>query len=741
MSTKILNFVNNDEKYFFIKIKTLDVRGVLGYSMEEMFQGGNLMTKAQAKAKAKEIVAKMTVEEKISQLVYNSPAIERLGIEEYNWWNEGAHGVARSGTATVFPHTIAMAALFDDEMVNKIADVISTEARIKYNKHVKYGDHDIFKGITFWAPNINIFRDPRWGRGQETFGEDPYLSASLGSSFIKGIQGNGEFLKAAACSKHYAVHSGPEGLRHGFDAIVSQKDLYETYLPAFEKTVKAGVMGVMGAYNRTNGEPCCAHSYLLVDVLRNKWGFDGYVVSDCGALGDIYKFHKFTQTKEEAAAAALKNTCDLNCGDTFSALVDAYEQDLITEEEVTAAAERLYMIRYLLGEFEETRPYSDIDYALLDCKEHRELNLKAAQQCIVLLKNDNFLPIRKDTAKKIAVVGPNSLSYTALEGNYNGYASEYFTVADGIRKVFTEASVSVERGCNYCSEHLNHWGGFQNMISDGIAAAAEADITVLALGLDQSVEGEDTGYDDDYTAKGDKRTLYLPATQQKLAEAVCDVCDNVVVVLLCGSSVDVGEKVRNHAKAIFHAWYPGAMGGLALANIMSGEVSPSGKLPITIYDGEHDVPDFCDYDMKGRTYRFIKGDALYPFGYGLSYTSFAYDNAKIEKISDDEITLSVDVVNTGNMTGIEKIQVYASFEDSRTITPHFQLCGKKSTELKPGEKATLTITVDRYWIKAVLDDGSRVEPDGKIKLYVGGHQPDAVSEKLTGTSCLEIEIN
>ncbi|MBQ3151060.1 MAG: glycoside hydrolase family 3 C-terminal domain-containing protein [Clostridia bacterium] len=698
------------------------------------------MTKAQAREKAKALVAQMTVEEKISQLVYNAPAIERLGIKEYNWWNEGAHGVARAGTATVFPHTIAMAATFDSDLIGKIADVISTEARAKYNKHVRFGDYDIFKGLTFWAPNINIFRDPRWGRGQETFGEDPFLSATLGTSFIKGIQGDGEFLKATACSKHYAGHSGPEKDRHGFDAKISLKDLYETYLPAFEKTVKAGVAGVMGAYNRTNGEPCCAHSYLLVDVLRGKWGFDGYVVSDCGALGDIWKYHKFAETKEEAAAVALKNTCDLNCGDTFPALVDAYEQDLITEEEVTAAAERLYTIRYLLGEFEEVRPYSDIGYDKLDCKEHRDLNLKAAQECIVLLKNDGFLPIAKNTDKKIAVVGPNALSYTALEGNYNGYASEYITVADGVRRVFTDAKITVERGSNYCSEHLNHWGGFQNMLSDGIAAASEADITILALGLDCSIEGEDTGYDDEYTACGDKKTLYLPATQQKLAEAVCDVCDNVVVVIMCGSSVDVGEKVRNHAKAILHAWYPGALGGLALSDILSGQVSPCGKLPVTIYDGKHDVPDFCDYNMTGRTYRFIDGEPLYPFGYGLSYTKFNYSDAKMVDESADRITISVDIENCGDMDGIEKTQIYAEYTDSRTTTPHWQLCAVRSTALKKGEKATVTIDIDRYWIKAVLDDGSRAEPDGKIVLHIGGHQPDALSERLTGTSCEAIGI-
>ena len=693
------------------------------------------MTKEQARAKAKALVAQMTVEEKMSQLLYNSPAIERLGIKEYNWWNEGAHGVARAGTATVFPHTIAMAATFDPEMVNKIADVISTEGRAKYNKHVKFGDYDIFKGLTFWAPNINIFRDPRWGRGQETFGECPYLTATLGTSFIKGIQGNGEFLKASACSKHYAVHSGPEADRHGFDAIANPHDLFETYLPSFEKTVKAGVTGVMGAYNRTNGEPCCAHSYLLGEILRKQWEFDGYVVSDCGAIRDIYSDHHFVETKAEAAAVALKNTCDLNCGETYSALIDAYEQDLITEEDITVAAERIYTIRALLGEFEDVRPYSDIGFDKLDCKEHKELNLKAAEQCLVMLKNDGFLPLSKDYAGKIAVVGPNSLSVTALEGNYNGYASENLTVADGIRRVFTDAHIMVEKGSNYCDESMNHWSGFQNMISDGVAAASEADITVLALGLDQSIEGEDTGFDNDYTACGDKKSLYLPKTQQKLAEKVCEVCDNVVVVLMCGSSIDLGDKVRNHAKAIIHAWYPGAMGGLAVANVLAGKVSPCGRLPVTIYRCDHNLPSFLDYSMIGKTYRYIEGDALYPFGYGLSYTSFAYENA-----SFDGKTLTVDITNTGRMKGIEKAQVYASFTDSRTVTPHFQLCGIKAVELESGEKTTVSFDIDNYWIKAVTEDGSRVDPDGKISLYVGGHQPDGVSNALLGTECLKIDV-
>ena len=699
------------------------------------------MTKDQAKIKAKELVSKMTVEEKISQLLYTSAPIDRLGIKAYNWWNEGSHGVARSGTATVFPHAIAMAATFDPELVNTIADVISTEGRVKYNQHVKYNDFDIFKGITYWAPNINIFRDPRWGRGQETFGEDPFLTSELGVSFVKGIQGEGEFYKATACSKHYAVHSGPEKDRHGFDAIASMHDMYETYLPAFEKTVKAGVAGVMGAYNRTNGHPCCAHPYLMQEVLRKNWNFDGYFVSDCGALNDIYEHHKYVDTKAEAAAVSLKNSCDLNCGEIYQHLIDAYEEDLVTEEEITAAAERLYTIRFLLGEFEETRPYSDISYDKLDCKEHRELNLRAAQESIVLLHNkDNFLPLDKNIQKKIAVVGPNSMSVTALEGNYNAYASEYITVADGMRRVFKDSHIAVEKGTNYCIERQNDWGGFGNLISDGVAAAAQADITVLALGLDCSIEGEDTGFDNDYTACGDKKSVSLPATQQKLAEAVCDECENVIVVIMCGSSVDVGAKVRSKAKAIIHAWYPGSTGGLAIANLLAGEFSPCGKLPVTIYDENHDLPSFLDYGMQGKTYRYIKGEALYPFGYGLSYTSFAYNNAKILENTEDNVKLSVEITNTGDRKGIERAQVYAKFTDSRTYTPHFQLCGVAKAELDKGETATVTFDIDTYWLKAVNENGERITPDGELKLYVGGHQPDSVSNRLLGSECLEINL-
>ncbi len=699
------------------------------------------MDKNTAKLRAKELVAKMTVEEKISQLLYNSPAIERLGINEYNWWNEAAHGVARAGTATVFPHAIAMAATFNPETVNRIGDVISTEARAKYNKSVEFGDYDIFKGLTYWTPNINIFRDPRWGRGQETYGEDPFLTATLGSALIKGIQGEGEFLKASACSKHYAGHSGPEGMRHGFDAIISLKDLHETYLPAFEHTVKNGVTGVMGAYNRTNGEACCAHSYLLSKVLRKDWSFDGYVVSDCWAIADICGDHHIVETKAEAAALALKNTCDLNCGETYTALIDAYEQDLVTEEEITECCERLYTIRHLLGEFEEVRPYSDIPFTVVDCKAHKEFNVKAAEECVVMMKNDSFLPIDKNTTKRIAVIGPNSLSKTALEGNYFGHASEYVTVADGIRRVFTEADIAVVKGSNYYFEKTLYHDGHGYLLSDGLAAASTADITVLALGLDCSVEGEEmSNFSDDFFMKGDRRYVNLPKTQIKLAEAVCDVCENVVVVILCGSAVDLGEKVNKKAKAVLHAWYPGAQGGLAVANILSGKASPSGRLPVTVFTNEHAIPAFEDYSMKGRTYRFIEGEPLYPFGFGLSYTTFSYSNMKLAEDNGETLKVTVDVKNTGDRKAEERAQLYASFTDSRTVTPHFQLCGISAFALEAGEEKTVEFTVDRYWLSAVLEDGTRVPADGRITLFAGGHQPDKRSNELAGYECESIEL-
>ncbi len=683
------------------------------------------MNYEEAVKRAEILVSQMTAEEKMSQLLFNSPAIDRLNISSYNWWNEACHGVARAGVATVFPQSIGMAASFNPSLVNEVAQAISTEGRAKYNKSVAHGDRDIYKGLTYWAPNINIFRDPRWGRGQETCGEDPFLTSQIAKAYIKGLQGDGEFLKAASCAKHFAAHSGPEGERHSFDARVTQKDLHETYLPAFEKAVECGVAGVMGAYNRTNGEPCCANSYLM-DILRNQWNFKGYFVSDCGAINDIYEGHKFTDSLEKAAATALKAGCNLNCGEAFLALRDAYKHGLIGDEEITSAAVRLFTIRVMLGEFEENRPYSDIPYSAVSCEEHKALNLKAAEETLVLLENKNsYLPLDKNSKIKIAVVGPNSMSRLALEGNYNGHADEYVTVADGIRRVFKNASVTVADGAAIRGINSARWNEFSELLSEGAAAAEEADLTVLCLGLDRTIEGEDLGFGNDFTDCGDRVSMALPENQQRLAEAVCEVCDNVIVVVLCGSCADLGGKVRKKAKAVIHGWYPGAMGGLAVANLIAGEFSPSGRLPITFYHANDELPDISDYSMKNRTYRFLNSKPLYPFGYGLSFTTFEFNNPTVVKNDSKTAVISVEVSNTGDFDSAIKVQCYAHYDDSRTETPKLQLCGIAPLYLKKGETKTAEIIIDKYWLKAVLESGERVTPDGKITLYLGDGQPDA----------------
>ena len=590
----------------------------------------------------------------------------------------------------------------------------------------KEEDRDIYKGLTMWSPNVNIFRDPRWGRGHETYGEDPYLTATLGVEFVKGIQGDGEFLKAAACAKHFAVHSGPECLRHSFDARISDKDLYETYLPAFEKTVKAGVAGVMGAYNRFDGEPCCANDRLMGRILRGDWKFEGYFVSDCGAINDIWKNHKFVETPDEAAAVALKAGCDLNCGDCYAHLVEAYEKDLVSDDDITKAAEHLFTVRALLGEFEENRPYSDIPYTVVDCDEHVNLNIEAARQSVVLLKNEkNFLPLDRKSNINIGVVGPNALSVIGLEGNYQARASRYITLADGIRSEFADAVVRVSGGSGYLSANADDYSQQDDLLADGLAVASVSDITFLCLGLNGNCEGEEGD-----AGKGDKADISLPAPQIKLAEAVCDICDNVVVILLCGSSIDIGEKLRNKAKAIICGWYPGSLGGLAIAQIIAGEYSPCGRLPVTFYKGEENLPDITDYSMKGRTYRFFEGEPLYPFGFGIGYSQADYLSAQKTYEDDKSVKVSFVLKNSG-MRCTEKIQIYASYSDSRTETPIRQLCCIKAVDLPSGECITAECEIDKYWVSAVLSDGSRVSPDGGYSLYYAVSDAESRSLKFT----------
>ena len=487
-----------------------------------------------ARRRAKELVSRMTVEEKASQLRYDAPAIPRLGIPAYNWWNEGLHGVARAGTATSFPQAIGMAATFDKELLKKMGDVVATEGRAKYNTLGALGDHDIYKGLTFWSPNVNIFRDPRWGRGHETYGEDPYLTGELGEAFVEGLQGDGEYMKAAACAKHYAVHSGPEALRHHFNAEVSNKDLRETYLPAFEKLVKkAGVEAVMGAYNRTNGEPCCASRLLMDEILRGEWGFEGHYVSDCWAIRDFHTNHMVTSSAEESAAMALKAGCDLNCGNTYLYILKAYQDGLVTEEEITRAAERLFTTRFLLGLFDKTE-YDGIGYEKIECREHLEAADRATAESAVLLKNDGILPLKKENLKAIGVIGPNADSRSALIGNYHGTSSRYITVLEGIEdEAGEDIRVYYSDGCHLYKDKVEGLALRQDRLSEAVAVAERSDVVILCVGLDETLEGEEGDTGNSY-ASGDKTDLLLPQPQRELMEAVIKTGKPVIVVNMIG---------------------------------------------------------------------------------------------------------------------------------------------------------------------------------------------------------------
>ncbi|MCX7843132.1 MAG: glycoside hydrolase family 3 C-terminal domain-containing protein, partial [Clostridia bacterium] len=524
--------------------------------------------------RAKDLVSRMTLEEKVTQMVYNAPAIPRLGIPSYNWWNEALHGVARAGVATMFPQAIGMAATFDEDLIYRIADVISTEGRAKYHEFQRKGDHGIYKGLTFWSPNVNIFRDPRWGRGHETYGEDPYLTARLGVAFIKGIQGNDpKYLKAAACAKHFAVHSGPEAERHEFNAVVSQKDLRETYLPAFRACVVEGkVEAVMGAYNRTNGEPCCGSETLLKKILRGEWGFKGHVTSDCWAIKDFHEHHGVTRTAPESAALAVNNGCDLNCGNMYANLLISHKEGLVSEETINQSVERLMMTRMKLGMFDspDKVPFASIPYEMNDCREHRALALEAAKESMVLLKNsNNLIPLDKSKLKSIAVIGPNADSRIALMGNYHGTASGYTTMLDGIKEaVFKETRVYFSEGCHLYKQNVEGLAEPMDRLSEALAAAERSDVVVVCLGLDETIEGEEMDQSNPF-GSGDKFNLDLPGNQQMLLEALHKTGKPIILVLLSGSALAV-TWADEHIDAIIQAWYPGADGGKALASLIFG---------------------------------------------------------------------------------------------------------------------------------------------------------------------------
>lgn len=697
--------------------------------------------RAEARKKAKELVSKMTLLEKASQLKYDASPVERLGVPAYNFWNEGLHGVARAGVATMFPQAIGMAAAFDDDAMQTVADIIATEGRAKYNEYAKHEDRDIYKGLTFWSPNVNIFRDPRWGRGHETYGEDPYLTSRLGVRFVEGLQGEGPVMKAGACAKHFAVHSGPEAIRHEFDVAVTKKDMWETYLPAFEALVtEADVESVMGAYNRTNGDPCCGHRYLMNDVLKRKWHFDGHFVSDCWAIKDFHENHKITKNARESAALALKRGCDVNCGNTYLHLLGAVEEGLITEEDITAAAERALTARYLLGLFDGSE-YDEIPYEVVECKEHLEAALDMARKGTVLLKNDGVLPLNKENLKTIGVIGPNANSRAALIGNYHGTASRYITVLEGIQdEVGDEVRVLYSEGCALQNRKVEHLAWDQDRISEALTVAEHSDVVILCVGLDETLEGEegDTG---NSAASGDKFDLHLPKVQEELIEKVTAVGQPTIVILMAGSAIDLGYADEN-CNAVLLPWYPGARGGKAIAEILFGKVSPSGKLPITFYRDLEGMPEFTDYSMKNRTYRYMEKEALYPFGYGLTYGNVQVESAKIvNKVTkESDIEVELKLINNAVIDTEDVAQIYIKDMESPLAVRNCSLCAFKRVALKADETKTMTLVVSNRAMNVVDEEGERHIDSRKFKLFVGVSQPDERSRKLTGVKSVELDV-
>ncbi|MDR1559542.1 MAG: glycoside hydrolase family 3 C-terminal domain-containing protein [Clostridiales bacterium] len=695
--------------------------------------------------RAADLVSRMTLEEKISQTVFTAAAIDRLGVPAYNYWNEALHGVARAGVATMFPQAVGMAASFDEGLLKHVGEVIAHEGRAKYNANSKYNDRGIFKGLTFWSPNVNIFRDPRWGRGHETYGEDPYLTSRLGVGFIEGIQGDHpKYLKAAACAKHFAVHSGPEALRHEFNAEVSEKELRETYLPAFKACVQeAKVEAVMGAYNRTNGEPCCGSDKLLVQILRDEWGFDGHVTSDCWAIKDFHEFHHVTHTVAESVALAMNKGCDLNCGHLFLLLNQAVNEGLITEDVITKSVTRLIVTRMRLGMFDnpEDVPFNSISYLENDTPESNAFAEEVSRRSLVLLKNDGILPLKPEEIKTIAVIGPNADSRDALIGNYHGTASQYITVLDGIREALPHARILYAEGCHLYKETdsvLEKIPG--DRMAEAIEAAKLADVAIVALGLDENLEGEE-GDASNAFASGDKRDLCFPGLQSKLLEAVTETGTQVILVNITGSSMDLREADAS-CKAIVQAFYPGARGGRSVASLLFGEYSPSGKLPVTFYKTGEELPDITDYSMRsgqGRTYRFMKNEPLYPFAYGLNYTSFEYSDIKAAKAGDNFI-VTAKVKNIGKIKGNESSLLFVSHGDKTLDVPNWSLKGINNNEIQPGETAELSFTLTKSDLSVFDDEGKEVYAPGKIDIYVGGGQPDNRSFALTGAKPLRITV-
>jgi len=698
-----------------------------------------------------DLVGRMTLKEKISQMQSHAAAIPRLGIPEYHWWNECLHGVARNGVATVFPQAIAMAATWDPELIRREADVISTEARAKHHEDVRNGKHGRYQGLTFWSPNVNLFRDPRWGRGQETYGEDPFLESKIGVAFVKGLQGNDpKYFKVIATPKHYVVHSGPEPLRHGFNAVTSERDFFESYLPAFRATVgEGGAYSVMGAYSAYKGMPCNASHYLLDTILRKQLGFKGYVVSDCGAIRDIMSGHKKAKSLEEASALAVKAGCDLDCGTEYRSLKKAVEQNLISEKEIDVAVKRLMKARFLLGMFDspEEVKYTQIPYSMNDTPEHRKLAAEVARKSMVLLKNeDHFLPLSKKI-HSLAVVGPYADNMDVLLGNYHGTPSHAVSLLEGIKKEAQSRGLKVlwAKGVEpiekFAKKKKNKDSKMsaaeieknqEALVHQAVNEVRKADVAVVIVGISPRLEGEEMSVHLDGFSGGDRTSLKLPAPYEKLLKAVYATGKPVVLVLTGGSALAVNW-AEEHVPAILMAWYPGEEGGTALADILFGKYNPAGRLPVTFYRSVKDLPPFTDYFMKGRTYRFFEGKPLYPFGYGLSYTSFDYSGlslSKTEAITGDTINVQVAVKNIGNYDGEEVVQLYVRNPADKD-GPRRSLKGFKRIFLKKGEDKVVNIplAINDLAIYHPGEKSFRTDP-GNYELLVGSSSEDIRLKKV-----------
>jgi beta-glucosidase len=682
------------------------------------------------------LVSQMTLEEKVQQMMHGAPAIPRLDLPAYNWWNEALHGVARSANATVFPQAIGLGATFDEELVTRVACAVSDEARAIYNSAVKKEHRLRYGGLTFWTPNINIFRDPRWGRGQETYGEDPFLTSRLGVCFVRGLQGDDPFyLKTAACAKHFAVHSGPEKSRHEFNAVVTPGDLHGTYLPAFKALVENGVEAVMCAYNRTNDEPCCGSNSLLVELLRGRWNFKGHVVSDCWAIPDIHKGHRVTPGPVESVALSLKKGVNLNCGNEYYPyLLDAVKEGLVTEEEIDKSLSVLLTTRFRLGMFDppEKNPYSSIPESVINSPEHRALALEAARESIVLLKNNGVLPLENDIPY-LFITGPNASSVEALLGNYYGVNKNMVTILEGIAGHLYQGSL-MQYKQGFLADRVN-----VNPIDWTSSDAKEADAIVVVMGLTGNLEGEE-GESIASPHFGDRLEYDLPRNQVEFLKKLRENNTKpIIVVITSGSPVNMTE-INELADAVIWAWYPGEEGGNAVADIIFGNISPSGRLPVTFPVSISQLPPYEDYNMKGRTYRFMTEEPFYPFGYGLSYTTFSYSDLMIssDKIKSGESNRAeVTVTNSGKRESDEVVQLYLRVENKKMVTPLFSLKGFKRVHLEPGESARVSFEITPGMMSVFNDAGEEVLERCIIRIFVGGSSPARRSLDLGINNILE----